>query len=311
MKNAIYRLCLLAIASTLVPSARADLNSYFVRSLEWLTDSSDVIVIVEITQSSSHKIATTQTVIKGPAQSRLQGWPHSALATFVAELPRGRRLLVFGRLGKGGTPQVVDLICLGEDRKPLSGDALEAARYVAVTGTLKAKAKQGVCAALTKHGDLLINQDQVLRLVHQRLAQGSRVPPDCNRERVELSYSYDDYGGVYHSPGTLFDSNEAIHHVLVPWEPEYEKALLEELARGSGSAKVGAARQLANYRTPAAIAALQACLNDSLVVMAEKDGSQVLLYAVRVTAYQSLCRLGVDVPEPNLRPPGHRWVLWW
>jgi hypothetical protein len=312
MKITIYPLCLLVVASTLASSARADLDSYFVRSLEWLTDSSDVIVIVEVTQSANKMVAKTQTIIKAPAQARLQDLPHGELNKLVADLPPGRQVLVFGRLGKGGTLRVVDGICLREvTHPPLRGDALEAARYLAVTGSLKDKAKESVCAALTKHGTLLVKIEHVLSLVQQRIAQGSLVPADCDRERVERPYSDDDYGGVFHSPGTPFDSNTAIYHVLVPWEPEYEKALHEELRSGNGSSKVVAARQLANYRSPESIAALKTCLHDTFVRLEEENGSQVPVYAVRAAAFQSLRRLKVDVPEPNLRPFRPWWFFCW
>src|SRR5262249_29886623 len=148
---------------------------------------------------------------------------------------------------KDKTPHVRDVICLSEDAGPLpAGTSLEAARYIAVAGGLNAKAKQGVCAALTRSGKLLTSPDQVLGLVRQRIARGSRLPADCDRERVERPYSDDEYGGVYRTVDTPFDSNEAIHHVLVPWEPEDEKGLREALRRAVGLSKATVAGQLAN-----------------------------------------------------------------
>jgi hypothetical protein len=302
IKITISMLCVLSLAAAFAPLARADLYSAFVSSLDWLTDSSDVIVIVEVARTGNRKVVRTATVLKGTDHVRLKGWPPAELVRLVAELPEGRRLLIFGRLDRHKTPRIRDLIALSEDAKLPPGVSVEAARYIAVTGGLDAKAKQGVCAALTKEHDLLTKPEQVLRLVRKRIAQGSRVPADCDRERVEHSYSGDDYGGSYRATGTPFDTNEVIHHVLVPWEPEYEKGLREELRRAHGPARVVVARQLANYRSRETIAALKACLDDEFVATKKENGALVSFYALRAAAYQSLRRLNVDVSRPQLRP---------
>jgi hypothetical protein len=284
--------------------ARADLTSEFVRSLDWLIDSSDLVVVVEVGQRGGKTFANTEAVLKGPAQPGLAGWPPADLAGIVAGLPRGRRLLVFARAGRGRALDVRGLVCLSKGPR-LKGRSLEDARYVAVTGPMAERARQGVCAALTKTGEVLTEPDQVLRLVRARLARGSRVPADCDRDRVELPYSGDEYGGTYHCTNTPWDTNNVIHHVLVPWEPEYEKALLDELRRARGAAKAAVARQLANYRTAETAAALKACLADDFVMKAVVNGSPRACYPVREAAAESLRRIG-HVPGPEPRPGARR-----
>jgi hypothetical protein len=121
----------------------------------------------------------------------------------VKDQPPRRRLLVFARYGKDNSFRVVKAICLSKD----------------------AGAEHWVCPVLTKDGKLLTSPEQMLNKVRKRIADGSRVPADCDRERVELPYSDDCYGGKYISPGTPWDSDQEIYHVLVPWVPKKEKSL--------------------------------------------------------------------------------------
>ena len=60
---AIYPVCLLLIAAAFPPAARADLSSDFL-PLDWLIDSSDMIVVVEVTQADERKITKTEAVFK-------------------------------------------------------------------------------------------------------------------------------------------------------------------------------------------------------------------------------------------------------
>jgi hypothetical protein len=289
-------LSLLILATALAAPARADLYSSFVSSVEWRIDSSDVIVVVEVAQTGRQKTAKTEAVLKSVRDCKLKDWPHPDLVKLVAELPPGRRLLVFCRYGKDKVPHIRDVICLNEDTKLPRCQSLEEARYLAVAGSVEGKAKQGVCAALTKEGKLLTKPDQVLTLVENRIAQGSRVPADCDRDRVEQPYSGDVYGGGYYRCNSPFDTNEVIHHVLVPWEPEFEKDLLETLGLSTGASKVAVVRQLANYRSPETIAALKACLEDTFVGTKSVMGVEIRTFAVREAAYESLRRVEADRP---------------
>jgi hypothetical protein len=76
MKMIPYSLGLLYL-TTFALSARADLTSVFVPSLEWLIDSSDVIVVVEVGQEGHEKVTKTEAVLKAVDQRRLRDWPPS------------------------------------------------------------------------------------------------------------------------------------------------------------------------------------------------------------------------------------------
>jgi hypothetical protein len=301
MKSTICQLCLLVLATAFAPSVRADLYSDFVKSLEWLTDSSDVIVIVEITQQDIQKVARTVTVLKAAGGRKLKDCPHSELTRLAAELPGGRRLLIFGRFDRDNAPpRLLNLICLSEAPPP-KGMTLKEAQCQAATSPTTDKAKLGICAAVNRQGQLLTRPAQVLDLVKKRIAQGSRLPPDCDRERVAKPYGGDEYGGRWRS-GSECDTNEICYSVLAPWEPEDAKELLAELRRVPGKSKVTVARQLANFRTAKTILALRACLEDDFVEEQEEKGARVSVYAVRAAAYQSLRKLGVEIAPPGLRP---------
>ena len=127
---------------------------------------------------------------------------------------------MFGRIGKDKAAGLRDVVCLDHSALPPQGKSWAEVRYAAVMGGMESRARLGVCAALNRRGELLTRPAQVLSLVRARLARGSRVPPDCDRERVERPYSGDTYGGSFSGGDTPFDSNEVMCHLLVPWEAE-------------------------------------------------------------------------------------------
>jgi HEAT repeat protein len=271
-------------------------------SLEWLVDSCDVIVAVEVVQAGDRKAARTDAVLKATAQPRSSDQQRAAVDKLVAELPRGRRLLVFGRVGKDQALTVRHAIWMSAD-EPKRARSLEDARYAVLFGLLlKDATASRVCAALTNDGKLLTEPEQVVRRVQRRVAEGSRVPADCDRERVERPHGGDYYGGAHFCPGTPFDSNELILHVLTPFEPRDEVTVRRWLRRARGAERVAAARMLANFRSPETVAALKTCLDDDYVTTHEERGVRVRCFAVREAAYESLCRLGVHVPQPQLTP---------
>src|SRR5687767_3701581 len=107
MRRAISLFCVPLLAVAFVPAARGDLSCDFIRSLDWMIDASDVIVIVEIQQQGKQKLAQTVKVLKTTGNRKLKNWPQTELADLAAKLPAGRPLLIFGRYGKDGTPRVV------------------------------------------------------------------------------------------------------------------------------------------------------------------------------------------------------------
>lgn len=104
----------------------------------------------------------------------------------------------------------------------------------------------------------------------------------------------------------LFAGSSA--YLIVPADPEFKAKLLEQIRDPSPRERARAAALLGAYRGEETVGALKSLLNDPertqivttvMLATGEKRDRKVTVYPVRQAAYDTLRRLGADVPKPQ------------
>jgi hypothetical protein len=295
---------LLAVAASLgmTNRASADVYSYYVSSLESLTDGSTVIVLATVVreQQSGAKQATTrlkevERALKGTADK-----PFPALENLskVVTAPGENRVLLFLRpAAKAPALEIDYVIYLNKHTIPKGAD--RAAYYQGLlpchTSAWEPKSfRSERCAAIDKEGTVLIDPDAVITNVEAR----AKLHP----KRVSDE-------GFYAKRGAQLEDNESDYNVLVPYDPEFRKGFLKLLGSENGWDRYVAVLRLSHYKDEEVIAALKKCLTDDYVaelrIKPDDPSKHKPYFAVRKEAYETLRAWNINVTRPELEPPAN------
>ena len=306
-------------------------------SLEWAVDSSDAIVTAVIPRG--RKDFRLETVLKPVGQMDVN-WPPSDKERLAAieELYRpGDEVLLFLRFDEAGKSSHIyhyfPLISLDDPRRSIGSDKF----YYSLPETMDSTTKMYTARRSThagfwhlsvdKEGRTVKDHKDLLRRVKARIAAGSRVPSDCDREAVERTESV--YGGFFvYWPLESGLSAAEFPMVLVPAEPEFREYYFRPAERGLRSISPS----LENYRDAEVIMKLKETLEDRTVserayrvsskalvrqvtyelppgkrpplVDGEAEGKVRVerIFTKRKQSFEMLKRMGVEVEMPDLMP---------
>ena len=223
----------------LVEQAHADLEQFPERSLEWLTDTSDVIAVAVVEGSGKRESLRLELLLKPTDKDERHSWPveigtltYLGFSPYLSYAPKrtpGDRLLLFARRTKDKQPKVHDIVYLNaaKIRPPPSGSWKSACAAI-----WKRAKKDRVCAVFNQHGEILVDPDYVLNCVKQRIKEGSRVPADAEIEKLESFRFTQAYGGYYVAAMPLPDNpswadargGSEVYFILVPPDLEHQSA---------------------------------------------------------------------------------------
>jgi hypothetical protein len=295
---------LLAVAVSLgAPNrARADVYSYYVSSLESLTDASTVIVLGTVVRekAAGAKEATThlkgvERAVKGTAD---KPFPAIENLSRIVKAPGENRVLLFLRpAAKPPALEVDYIIYLNKHTVPANADRAGYYRSLLPhhTSAWEPKSFHSThCIAVEKTGNVLIDPESVIKAVEARVKlHPKRVSDEC----------------FYAKRGQQLEDNESDYNVLVPYDPEFRKDFLEELGSDHGWYRYVAVLHLSHYKDDEVIAALKKCLTDDYVcelrIKPDDPGRPKPYFAVRRAAYEALRAWNIDVARPELEPPPH------
>ncbi|MCU0872577.1 MAG: hypothetical protein MUE50_09560 [Pirellulaceae bacterium] len=170
--------CVALVVLTAAGTARGDLYTDGVLSLEWLADSSDEIFHVEIASGDSNRgLAQSAKRIKSLSADSTLANDGVARLQLPQQARQGEEWLLFVRLTADGAAKVFRGINLS---RPM-------ASYRS--------------AAITREGKPLRNRQDILAAVEMRIRLGRRLPPRCDRDAVEISQTggqdWSDYTSSY------------------------------------------------------------------------------------------------------------------
>jgi hypothetical protein len=293
---------LLAVAVSLGATnrAKADLYSYYVSSLEALTDASSVIVVGTVVRekAADAKQATTRLTKVERAVKGTAGEPFPAienLSQIVTARGENRVLLFLRPAAKPPALEVHYVIYLNKHTLPKNQDRAASYRSLLPHHTSAWEPKSfhsDLCIAIEKTGNVLIDPEVVIKAVEERI----KLHP----KRVSGE-------GFYAKRGEQLEDSESDYNVLVPYDPEFRKGFLAELHSEHGGARYLAVEDLSHYEDDEVIAALKKCLTDDYVceLRAGPDGRgrPKPYFAVRKAAYEALRAWKIDVARPELEPP--------
>ena len=235
--------------------ARADLEQYPVRSLEWLVDTSDVIVVATVEGPREREKLCVDRWLKpvnrgadvlAPSEiDNLECTTCTPFSKFQPARESGDRLLLFARVDDDHQSRVHFLVYLQKAavRPPPSGSYQEACRVIYQRATLALYDSEGeaerMCAVINMHGEILVDPEFVLETVEQRVAAGPTVPPDAEVAKLERFFQVEAataYGGFYVGGLVLDDfvpwadsGGNDVHLILVPPEPKFQSAAFAAL----------------------------------------------------------------------------------
>ena len=293
---------LLAVTVSLCATnhAKADLYSYYVSSLESLTDASPVVVLGTVVreQQASAKKATTrlkgvERAVKGTAD---KPFPAIENLSKVVTAPGKNRVLLF--LSPAATPAALKVdyvIYLNKHTVP--ANASRAAYYQSLLPGYSSawepmRFHSARCIVIDKTGNVLIDPASVIKAVEARV----KLHP----KRVSDE-------GFYAKRGQQLEDDESDYNVLVPYDPEFRKSFLKQLSSKYGWDRYVAVLRLGHYKDDEVIAALKKCLTDTYVcklrVKPDDPSRHKPYFAVRKAAYAALRAWNIDITRPELEPP--------
>jgi hypothetical protein len=239
--------------------ALADLDQFPDRSLEWLVDTSDVIVIATVQGSGSDEELRIDQWLK-PQGGSDEISPPTEIGGLISQGSRplgklrrplresGDRLLLFARHDSEHGSRVHHLIYLraAAVSPPESGSYKDACRgiYLQARSALYSEESspnaKRVCAVLNMYGEILVDPEFVVESVKHRVATGPTVPTGAEVAKLENFFNTEAseaFGGFYAGSLSLNDytpwadswSGNDCHCILVPPEPRFMNAAFSEL----------------------------------------------------------------------------------
>jgi hypothetical protein len=147
------------------------------------------------------------------------------------------------------------------------------------------------CVAIDRAGRILVDPEEVIRVVEKRAGQHPRRVTDA---------------GFWVPRGEQLEDQNSVYYLFAPYDPEERATFLKQLRSTDGLERAAAADHLAHYSDAEVIAALKSCLTDdyhNAQAVEDIPGSRprdAEVYVVRRAAYESLRKLKQDVPKPKL-----------
>lgn len=293
MKSSWFLAAMLSLL--VVAPIHADVSSFYVQSIEWLTDSSELIVEASVvrrrinnTDQWETRVAKVSRILK--SVDGMGALPFSDVSDITVE--GTNTVLLFGIRNKDRKSATL-MYCVVLNRWAVPEKPVERTRaYQGIHGYTSAGQKESFhnkrCIAVDKEGNILVDPAKVVEAVDRR---------------VKLHPKRFSNAGRYLKRGHLLEDSESDYNVLVPFEPEFKKEFLRDLRNDNGWTRWRAACYLAHYEDPEVIAALKGCLDDSYV-SEDKDSPKLTpRYMVRKAAYEGLKSMGVETRRPLLEPP--------
>lgn len=244
-------------------------------SIEWLVDSSPVVVIYKVVSvgpvTGSIKTVSTQldlvSIHKGEAPKQL---PASFEAWQVDSSPlrKGNELLVFGW-----------------------GKQLGQSSSVRYHINLSAPPKQGFTSiAFSKEAELLDSKEKILKTVIDRVKLGNNIVVKQSRNNI---FSRQGNGAVRIEVPFGSTAHDALYsgsacYLVVPADKDVFKSMLKKIESKSEWERAEGANCLAAFPNEESIKALEALLNDPAEQFFTQDGQQKTLYPVRIAAAEAL-----------------------
>lgn len=277
--------------------AAADTYMYSVYSLEWLTDASEVVVVaptagaVPADEKKGAKLKDVEQVLKGKFEK-----PFPAITNFTGVVEGEKRALLFLRRTEKKELEVHYVVYLNKHDVPAKGRRAYFAGIIPQYHDSSAEPMRFAdtrCVAIDKSFNVLSDPDAVVKLVAARAKAKPKADPD----------------GFYTFMGDdELVQSDVVYRVLRPYDPEYRKDFLKQLAGKDGFARYNAAYDLSRYKDNEVIAALKKCLTDDYVLELRGDPDRIdsprkPTFAVRKAAYDTLRSWGEDVPRPELDAP--------
>ena len=296
---------LIAVALSLGFTGRAAADTSFadVRSVEAITDGSQLIVLGTVIREQPAGAKDGKTRIKEVGRA-LKGTIDkkaipdvvnlSDLVTAPGENPA---ILFLVPAEKPKTFEIAYIVYLNKHKVPATGWARYYSEIIPwdCTNGDRPSFHNPKCAVLDKTGAVLTDPDAVI----ERVVARAKLHP----HQID--------GGFYnHNVRPDLDSfqNSVIYNVQVPFDPEFQKDLLAQLNVRDGYQRYVVAAQLRHYKHDEVIAALKKCLTDDYirelpVEPTKKDSPTKNYFAVRRAAYETLRSWGIDVKQPELEAP--------
>ena len=285
-------LIVVAVSLGVTNRASADVYSYYVSSLEALTDASTLVVLGTVQRKGTTTLKDVERAVKGTADKPFPAIEN--LSKVVTAADENRALLFLRPAAKPPALEVHYVIYLNKHTIPPKADkvAYYQGLFPQHSSAGEPKSFHGSrCAAIDKTGNVIIDPDAVVKAVEARVKlHPKRVSDD----------------GFYAKHGEQLEDNESDYNVLVPFDPEFKKDFLKQLGSKSGWDRYIAAQRLSHYKEQDVIAALKKCLDDDYVAELRTNADpekRKPYYAVRKAAYEALKAWDIDVPRPELDPP--------
>lgn len=294
---------LLAVTVSLCFAGRASADTYLysVYSLEWLTDSSSLVVVATVkhdgntgAKNAKVQIKEVERALKGTVDKKL---PEIANVSKVLTAGGENRAILF--LRPSADPKVLEVtyvVYLNKHKVPAKDRAAYFAGLIPQYHDSSAEPmnfNSALCVAVDKNGTVLSTPDAVIKLVEAR----AKAHP---KRTIDGFYNYlgDDQ---------LLNS-DVIYRVLAPFDPEFKKDFLKHLENKNGWTRYHAIPNLTRFKDAESITALKKLLADDFVAEVRvdperSDSPRKQFYVVRKAAYEALRAWDVDVKKPELEPP--------
>ena len=274
--------------------AAADVDSYCVYSLEWLVDASQSVQLVSVVRGEDSKtvqIKRVERILKGTRET--PGLAADDLSDAVRSGGEQRVLLFLRTVPKKTTSELLYVIPLGAWKVPTKTAERAAAFRAAIPEGFGRPRTTGSdrCVAIDRTGRVLVDPGEVIRVIEKRAQEHPKRVNDA---------------GFLAPRGEELEDQNSVYFVFAPFDPVEREVFLKHLRSPSGLDRAKAADSLAHYPDAGVIAALKHCLSDDYhnaqLVASEQDGQPrtAEVYIVRRAAYESLRKLKVDVPKPEL-----------
>lgn len=197
--------CVMMCLAAMCTPCSADTEVWHVKSIEWLTDTSDAIVVADVvSEGTGYRVAN---VLKGSRS--LVGQLIEADTKAVVKTP----VILFFR-------RVRDKLRIHERIGPAAPLLMQWDR-----ATSRWSEEPVRMLAVGKNGDIAQTLSQVTKIIKQRLKDGQTVPRRCDYDAVEARKSF--AGGFYRRADGVYECNDygVYLTVLVPPDEEYREEL--------------------------------------------------------------------------------------
>jgi hypothetical protein len=287
------RWCFMGVLGLLlaVPGrAAADVDSYCVYSLEWLVDASESVQLVTVRRGEGKpavRIQRVEQTLKGAKDA--PGLENVDLSEAVRTAGEQRVLLFLRTSPQKTSSELLCVIPLNKWKVPEKAVERATAYREAIPEGFGRPRTTGSdrCVAIDRTGRVLVDPDEVIRVIERRAKE--------HPKRI-------DEAGFLAPRGQELEDQNSAYFVMAPFDPIEEEAFLKQLHSPSGLERAKAADYLGHYPRARVIAALKQSLTDDFHNAQQVDGQShtAEIYIVRQAAYESLRKLNVNVPKPEM-----------